>query len=160
MRNVTLKNLVNDLELICTNHKELNSFGFGDITQITVDTKTKEEPLYPRMYVIPSNLNLNQNENSYSINIVLMDRLLSDYSNQLDVTSDMMEISKDIFTTLYQSYQVNSGLFSTEYEVTFGASVTPFLERFETVLAGCTLTINISVAHDYNRCVLPINNIP
>jgi hypothetical protein len=33
--------------------------------------------------------------------------------------------------------------------------VEPFLERFETILAGWTLNLTITQPFDYNRCELP-----
>jgi hypothetical protein len=84
-----------------------------------------------------------------------MDKINQDYSNQSEVMSDTLLILEDVFTILYQSYTQQYGNFTLDYEPQFGANVQPFLERFETILAGWTMTINIVQLHDYNRCVLP-----
>ena len=59
--------------------------------------------------------------------------------------NDGLEICKDIFTVLYLS----------EYESIWNATCEPFLERFETVLGGWTMNLQLTQPFDYNRCVLP-----
>jgi hypothetical protein len=126
-------------------HKQINSFGFGNVEQLTNDITTEEAPLYPRMFVLPSDTLFDQNQLTYNFQIIVADILEQDYSNQRDVLNDTLEIIKDIFTRLYLS----------DYESEWGASVEPFLERFEDVLCGWTLTFQLTQPFDYNRCVLP-----
>jgi hypothetical protein len=142
---VTYKQVIEDLEEIADKHLQINSFGFGDITQLTMNIETEKEPLYTRMYVIPTDTILNRNELTYNFQIIIADRLEDDYSNQRDVMNDTLEICKDVFTVLYLS----------EYESVWGATCEPFLENYETVLAGWTMNLTITQPFDYNRCVLP-----
>lgn len=156
---VNFKQIIQDLSGIAYNHPQINSFGFGDITQITMDIETEKEPLYTKMYVIPGSVALNQNRLDYTFSIVILDRVNDDYSNQRDVMSDTLEIAKDIFTILYQSYTAQYGNFSVDYEPLWNPNVTPFLERFETILGGWTLNLTIEQPFDYNTCVLPISGL-
>lgn len=142
---VNYKQLIDDMDEIARAHEQINSFGYGDITQLTMDVETKVEPEYPRFYIVPGETTLNQNELSYNLQMIFADRLEDDYSNQRDVMNDMLEIAKDVFTVLYLS----------EYESEWNATVEPFLESYETILAGWTLNVTITQPHDYNRCVLP-----
>ena len=152
---VNLKQIIQDLKGIAYNHPQIQSFGFGDITQITMDVESKQEPKYPRMYVIPQPVTFDRNGLIYSVSITIMDKIVQDYSNQLEVMSDTLLILEDIFTILWQSYTAEFGGFTIDYEPQFGSQVVPFLERFETIVAGATMNINIVQLHDYNRCVLP-----
>jgi hypothetical protein len=97
------------------------------------------------MWVIPGTTTLAQNELIYNFQIVITDIINNDLSNQRDVMSDGLEICNDIFTILYLS----------EYELNWNATCDPFLERFETLLGGWTLNIQVTQPFDYNRCVLP-----
>jgi len=142
---VDYKQIIEDLEDVANAHEQLNSFGFGDLTQITMDVLTKQEPKYSRMYVIPADTILDENQLTLNFTIIIADKLEDDYSNQRDVLSDTLEIIKDVYTILYLS----------EYETVWGASVEPFLERFESVLAGWTMNITLTQPFDYNRCILP-----
>lgn len=149
------KQIIQDLSGIAYHHPQINSFGYGDITQITMDIETKKEPVYTKMYVVPGDTILNQNRIDYNFSIIILDRIEDDYSNQKDVMSDTLEICKDLFTILYQSYTSDFGGFSIFYEPLWGPNVSPFLERFETILGGWTLNITIEQPFDYNYCVLP-----
>jgi hypothetical protein len=156
---VNYKQIIQDLSGIAYNHQQINSFGYGDITQITMDIETQQEPVYTKMYVVPGEVVLAQNRLDYNFSIIILDQVNSDLSNQQDVMSDTLEITKDIFTILYQSYTATFGGFSIDYEPLWGPNATPFLERFETVLGGWTLNITIEQPFDYNTCVLPISGL-
>jgi hypothetical protein len=108
------------------------------------------------MYVVPGDVTLNQNRLDYNFSIIVMDRVNNDYSNQRDVMNDTLEICKDLFTILYQSYTSQWGGFSIDYEPLWGPNVTPFLERFETILGGWTMNLTIEQPFSYDRCVIPI----
>jgi hypothetical protein len=151
--------ILQDFKGIAYHHPQINSYGVGDITQITMDIETKKEPIYTKMYVVPGQTVLNQNVLTYQFSIIILDRIDDDYSNQKDVMSDTLEIAKDVFTILYQSYTAQYGDFTLYYEPAWGPNVTPFLERFETILGGWTLNITINQPFDYNTCVLPISGL-
>ena len=156
---VDFKQIVQDLSGIAYNHPQINSFGFGDITQITNDIDTKQEPVYTKMYVVPGDVILAQNRLDYNFSIIILDQIDDDLSNQRDVMSDTLEIAKDIFTILYQSYTATYGGFSIDYEPLWGPNAVPFLERFETILGGWTLNLTIEQPFDYNTCVLPFSGL-
>jgi len=150
------KQIIQDLSGMAYYHPQINSFGYGDITQITMDIETEQEPVYTKMYVVPGNVRLDENRLLYDFSIIILDRINEDYSNQRDVMSDTLEISKDIFTIIYQSYRPEYGDFSLFYTPEWGPSVTPFLEAYETILGGWTMNITLEQPFDYNICVLPI----
>lgn len=150
------KQIIQDLSGMAYYHPQINSFGYGDITQITMDIETEQEPVYTKMYVVPGSVRLDENRLLYDFSIIILDRINEDYSNQRDVMSDTLEISKDIFTIIYQSYTPEYGDFSLFYTPEWGPNVTPFLEAYETILGGWTMNITLEQPFDYNNCVLPI----
>jgi hypothetical protein len=153
------KQIIQDLSGMAFYHPQINSFGYGDLSQLTMDIETNKEPVYTKMYVVPGSVVLAQNVLQYQFSIIILDRINEDLSNQSDVMSDTLEIAKDIFTILYQSYTENYGGFTLYYEPSWGPSVTPFLERYETILGGWTLNVTINQPFDYNECVLPFNGL-
>ena len=153
---VNYKTIIQDLSGIAYYHNQINSFGYGDLTQITMDIETKQEPVYTKMYVVPGSVQLAQNRLLYNFSIIILDQINDDYSNQEEVMSDTLEICKDVFTILYQSYTATWGGFSIDYTPLWGPNVTPFTERFETVLGGWTMNLTIEQPFDYNTCVLPV----
>jgi hypothetical protein len=153
---VNYKQLLTDLKAIAYHHPQINSFGFGTIEQCTSDVETKQEPKYTRMYVVPQQVTLNENHMHYMFSIIVMDQVDTTLSNLNDVLSDTMEITKDIWTIMYHSYTAEQGAFSNYYFGEWSPDITPFTERFDTILAGWTMNINVSVPFDYNTCVVPI----
>lgn len=156
---VNYKQIIQDLSGIAYYHNQINSFGFGDITQLTMDIETKQEPVYTKMYVVPGQTILAQNNLQYNFSIIVCDLINADLSNQEDVMSDTLEIIKDVWTILYQSYTAEYGDFSLDYAPLWNSNVQPFLERFESVLGGWTMNITIQQPFDYNNCVLPVSGL-
>jgi hypothetical protein len=156
---VNYKQVIQDLSGIAYHHPQINSFGYGDITQLTMDIESKQEPVYSKMYVVPGQTVFAQNRIDYNLSIIVCDIINNDLSNQEDVMSDTLEIVKDVWTILYQSYTATFGGFSIDYEPLWGSPVEPFLERYETLLGGWTLNITIEQPFDYNNCVLPVSGL-
>ena len=156
--NINYKQILTYFSSIAYHHEQIRSFGFGDLTQCTNDIQTKQEPRYTRMYVVPSNVTFNENQIQYGFNIIIMDKVEDDLSNLEEVMSDTLEICTDVWTIFWQSYTQESGDFSQIIVGDWEPSIEPFTERFETVLGGWTLQINMSAPFDYNACNLPIQD--
>ena len=139
--------VIDDFNRFALLHEQVNSFGFGDITQITNDIITKQEPKYIRMYVVPERTRFDVSHMHIGFKVIFCDKVEEDQSNQQDVMNDTLEVAKDFFSLLYLS----------EYEADWDPTLEPFLERFETILGGWTLNVNIIQKFDYNRCVLPVD---
>ena len=126
----------------------MNSYGFGDVTQLVNNIETKVEPLYPRLYFLPETSTLNQNQLDINFDVRCLDRIEDNLSNQQDVLSDTLEIMKDFYAKTYLS----------DYEVLWNASLNPILQETQTELGGWSLIVTIQQKFDYNRCVLPITS--
>jgi hypothetical protein len=156
--NINYKQILTYLSSIAYHHEQIRSFGFGDLTQCTNDIQTKQEPRYTRMYVVPTNVEFNQNHIHYNFNIIIMDKVEDDLSNLEEVMSDTLEICMDVWTIFWQSYTQETGNFSKIIVGDWSPNVEPFTERFETILGGWTLQIKMSAPFDYNSCDLPLQD--
>jgi hypothetical protein len=153
---INYKQLLADLSNIAFHHEQIMSYGFGDLAQCTNDIETKQEPRYTRMYVVPGDVALNENHIHYRFAVIIMDKLNVDLSNMTEVMSDTLEIVKDVWTILKQSYTAEYGDFSFDIIPDEEPDVVPFIERFETILGGWTLNLSFQVAFDYNSCTPPV----
>jgi hypothetical protein len=152
------KQILTYFSSIAYHHEQINSFGFGDMTQLINDVNTKQEPRYTRMYVVPDGVVFNENHIHYNFNVIISDQINEDLSNQREVMSDTLAIAMDVWTVFWQSYTEASGEFSNIIVGDWDAAVQPFLEKFQTVLGGWTLQIKLSAPFDYNSCNLPIQS--
>ena len=154
---INYKQLLADLAQIAYNHEQIMSYGFGDLKQCTNDIETKQEPRYTRMYVVPGEVALNNSHLHYRFSVIVMDKLNVDLTNMKEVMSDTLEIVKDVWTILKQSYTAEYGNFSWDIIPDEEPDIIPFVERFETVLGGWTLNLSFQVAFDYNSCTPPVD---
>jgi hypothetical protein len=158
MININYKQILTYFSSIAYHHEQIKSFGFGDLAQCTMDVNTKQEPRYVRMYVVPQQVEFNENHIHYNYAIVIMDKVEDDLSDLQNVMSDTLEIIQDIFTVFWQSYTQQQGNFSEIVVGDWDPDVTPFTERFDSVVAGWTMNIRLSAPFDYNSCNLPIED--
>ena len=140
--------ITDDFKLFADLHEQINSYGFGDVQQITNDIISKQTPLWPRMYVLPSNVQIESGLARLGWQVYFLDITNDDLTNQQDNLNDMIEIAKDFFAKLYYS----------EFEADWNATIEPVLQAFETNVSGCILNITITQISDYNRCILPLSN--
>lgn len=140
------KQILDDFKDFAYYHKQINSWGFGDYTQLTNDVITKKEPEYPRLYFVPNTTRFDENHMHIHYQVIVCDKIEEDLSNQAEVLSDTLEICKDLFSLAYLS----------DYDAEFDSSLEPWLERTESVIGGWTFPLNIQQKFDFNRCVLPI----
>jgi hypothetical protein len=153
---INYKQLLTYFSSIAYHHEQIKSFGFGDLAQCTNDLTTKQEPKYTRMYIVPGEVKLDENHLVYRLSIIIMDRVEDDQSNQSEVMSDTLEIVKDIWTVILQSFTAAQGDFSWNLVVDQRPDVFPFLERFETILGGWTLNLSFQVGFNYDSCTPPV----
>jgi hypothetical protein len=142
----SLQYVLNQFEEFSSLHEQINSYGFGDIEQMTNDIITKKEPKYPRMYVLPNSTHFEVGHIHVGWNVYFVDKLNNDLSNQQDVLSDQLEIAKDFFSKLYLS----------DFEAGWEATVNPFYEKTETILSGWMVDFHFIQKFSYDRCVLPV----
>ena len=152
------KQILTDISSICYHHDQIQSFGFGDLMQITNDLETQTEPRYIRAYLIPGESILEKNQITYKFSLVVMDRVETDLANLKDVQSDTLSICMDIWTVLYQSYRPQYGNFSWYINPDQNPEIVAFTEKYETTVGGNTLNFSVIMPFDYNRCDTPVLN--
>ena len=153
---VNYKQILADFASIAYHHEQIQSYGFGDYKQITNDLMTKLPTKYIRMYVIPGESVFNEYHIHHKFAMVIMDKVEDDLSNLKDVMSDTLEICKDIWTVLYQSYTSQYGNFSWEINPDEDPEIVPFTEKFDEIVGGWTMNISVSFPFDYNACTPPV----
>lgn len=142
-----LKEIVNDLEQFSINHKMLNDFGFGDISNIS----TKEHQ-FPMMWVYPVQSQLGRQMN-LSFDIYIIDLLKQDRSNLLDIMNQTLLIGNDVVAEYFDDEEQNDFLLNEE-----GVDVTPFEGEFDDFTAGFIFNIEIQVSNGLSKCEIPLND--
>ena len=138
---MTLKNLINSISRLAIDEKLINYAAAGnDIYQLNglnIDA-------YPALFACPAGTHIvRENTTSYSITLFYIDRLLENYSNELDVYSSSIENLKNIILKIKEL----PGVLDVEDDY----SITNFQEseKMNDRLGGAYADINIITSNTY-----------
>ena len=161
------KSIVADFNTLQVKHKQLNSFGVGDIKQLIYLTQNRDKqdnvdnnaPYYPLMYVLPGSVSQDEQYTTYGFNILICDVMnVKNYDIQNELLSDTLEICQDILAQFKYSVNALQGDYYTDkYDIVLPANITPFMEAYDDILVGWNLPMSIQVQTPLNRCIAPFN---
>lgn len=147
-QDITFNKLITKLEEFQKRHPQLNSFGFGNLIEFGKDIDNTA-PLYPLMFVVPQAITYEEPLTQYSLQIFFADRLNDDNDGSVSIVSSMSQIARDLLGTLKLNEDFR---YLGDYD--FPVTAAPFLERFNDVLAGVSITLNLNVGDYLDICQL------
>lgn len=136
------KQIVDNIELVCTNHKMINDFGYGQLSDIKILDESGDGADYPYAFLVPGSHSRVGQSMSYSFNLIMME-MAKGPDHVLKIQSDMMEVLHDVIGYLKSSGPLKDIELNLNFQV--------FRERFQDEVAGATVTIDMDVP-------LPIRN--
>jgi hypothetical protein len=162
---INFKTLADDFQNLASHHKQLNSFGLGDITQLSYWTqlRDKEEntqyqaPYYPLLYVVPSKITNELHYKTWEFNTVVGDIVERDLVNQVDTASDTLQILQDVISQFRLSVTENLGNYNQKYYLDDAVICTPFLEKQDDLLNGWNGLLKIKTMTYLDRCSAAYN---
>tara|TARA_R100000329_G_scaffold35345_2_gene33224 strand:+ start:7844 stop:8356 length:513 start_codon:yes stop_codon:yes gene_type:complete len=161
---VTLKNIIDDLSNIATNHYLISSFHSGFLDEVDINKLNQSD--YPILYCEPGTANIDKGVLTYSFTIFVLDMLKEDLTNRNYVWTNTLEITQDIIAEFRQNLALQtSGADSgkklsyvpDEAVLELPISTDPFTARFANTLTGWSTSISIQVNNANNLCNAPIN---
>ena len=152
--NVSLVQIVKELETIATNHGQINSFDFGDVWEMSTEVKKRD---YPLMFVEHPNGTTTSGGSGrgkvvgVNLNIYLMDLVDKNEGNELEVLSDQLRIAFDVRALL------NSLDSTVELEQLYTSSMswTTFTESKLDELTGVVMNITLNTVDLFDQCQAP-----
>ena len=161
----TYYSVTNFFNNVCTAHPNIKSFTLGDL--YTVDMKKSQ--LFPLAHLIVNNVNIDSGTMLYNVTLMVMDRvadidpdsygnynnLLKNYkdvTNIIDVHNTSLMTLNDIVSYVYRDPQAG------ELIVNGSSLATPFEERFDDLLAGWAIDMNIAVGNTQDMCAIVISD--
>lgn len=170
-QSINFKSIIQAYQKLADSHKQLNSFGTGNSDQLSYKTATRDKefnttfnsPIYPLLYVIPSKVENDLEYKTWDFNTIVADVLERDLANQVDITSDTLQILQDIISQWRLSVNARFGNYYNDYFVDDEVPCTPFLEKEDDMLNGWNGVIRIKTMTPLNRCAaayLPFTGTP
>lgn len=165
---LNLKNIVDDFQLLANRHKQINSFGFGDLDEFTyqVDRRDKvinpsdQAPYYPYLYVVPANVIQDFGFMTFEFNLIVSDIMKRDMDNMTDILSDTLQIMNDVISMFRLSVTEQLGDYNKYYYLDDAVTMVPFIEQYEDLLCGYSATIRIKTKTYLDRCVAAFEDFP
>lgn len=141
---MTLNNLIETLRQYASSHRQLNDFGHGAIEELGAS----RDQVYPLMWVGVPTATYSGNAVRYPLQLILIDLMFDDRSNELEVQSDMMLIGLDTVAYLRDNPDFD---FTIEGDITIDF----ISERYTDLVAGCVLSFTLEDPKPLDRCVIP-----
>jgi hypothetical protein len=149
---------------VCNAHPNITTFDLADIR--TIDTE--KQTLFPYANLIVNNVNIDSGVMTYNVTFMVMDRVVEvedvsvgqyntidknykGYSNVLDVWNTSLLTINDVVSYIYRNPD------AYQYNVIGSSLATPFEERFQNLLAGWAIDMNIAVGNPNNMCVVDLS---
>ena len=150
---------------VCNAHPNVTTFDMSDIT--TIDTE--KQTLFPYANLIVNNVSIDSGVMTYNVTFMVMDRVVEvedvsvgkfneiykdyrGYSNVADVWNTSLMTINDITSYIYR----NPDAF--QYNVIGASLATPFEERFQNLLAGWAIDMNIAVGNTNPICAISLSD--
>ena len=161
----TYYSFTNFFNNVCAVHPNIETFSMDDIR--TIDTF--KQTLFPLANLMVNNVNIDSGVMTYNVTFMVMDRVqditqdsvgpyntmiknYKDVTNILDVWNTSLMTVNDIVSYIYRNPDAYS------YNVVGSSLATPFDERFDNLLAGFSVDMNISVGNTNPICAISLSD--
>lgn len=157
---MTYKQVLRKFQEFAQEHKQVETWGYGSISDIEVpinpSTGVAAPRNYPYMFVNPTTHTLGNSSVTWRFNIIVME-LTSDTTptgfsgldSVITAQSDALQIIEDFIAWCQYDTQFGGDVLRT-------VQIVPFKERFQDTVAGMTATIDIVLRKPANLCDAPL----
>ena len=152
---LTYNQILKEFKTFATNHKQIENFGNGDLWEI-VEHNQLTDFNYPLFLVADQPANLGDGTFTWNFNVMAMDLVNKDESNENDVKSDMCQVLLDCVSYFEQKTATSNNVDWLKVNLVRSGTLTSFTERFEDELTGWGMNIGFRLPFSYNNCDLPI----
>lgn len=141
----TLKNHLDSDPLV-------NTVSEGSVYKIDINKQT----LFPLSHIIVNQATFIDNVIQLNVSVMAMDILditkeVADVFLGNDNEQDIMNTQLAILNRLYESVR-RGDLYSDNFQIVGTATCEPFTDRFESGIAGWTMTFDVQIANDMTIC--------
>ena len=109
-------------------------------------------PYYPLLYVVPSQVENDLRYKTWNMNVIVSDILERDLANQVDISSDTLQILQDVISQFRLSVTKDLGNYNDRYYLDDAVVCTPFLEKMDDLLNGWNGLFKIKTMTSLDRC--------
>ena len=164
-KEVNFKTIAVDFQTLANLHKQLNSFGLGDIDQLSYLTQSRNKedntqfnsPYYPLLYIVPSKVEHNPQYKTWEFNTTVSDIVEDSLQNNEDTLSDTLQILNDVVSQFRLSVIERFGDYIEKYYVDDEVVYTPYMGEQDDNLNGWNGVLRIKTMTSLDRCAAAYN---
>ena len=148
-------NVIDALSCVAYSQGFVKSVSTGNIDDIdTSGGVDGNSTLYPLVHIVPQGVVAGTGTLSFNFNILAMDLVQPDGSNEQDVLSDTLSIITSIISEFRHGKNLeiapdNKGVLA---QISEDVSIEPFTEYLDNVVSGWNATFNIEIPFQYKAC--------
>ena len=155
IRYKTFNNVLDTICCVAFKHAFINQVDYGDIWEVDLEKNTK----YPYFHCVPVNVNTGTSTLTYNFQLIIMDLVEPDQSNEQQVQSDTLQILLDILSLFRNGEITKVGADEVPVYYTDGDyTITPFTERFDASVTGWLMDFDVIVDNPYPACNVPLKD--
>ena len=145
--------ILNKLKWHFDNDEIVNSVTQGDIFQVDLNKQT----IFPLTHIMVNSSSLQSNTQTFNVSILAMDIVDISKSEVTDVFQennnelDVLNTQHHVLNRCYQQ-MLHGNLWDLQFAVAGEPTLEPFTERFENLLAGWTMTFDVTIPNDMTIC--------
>ena len=145
--------ILNKLKYHFDNDELVNSVTQGDIFQVDLNKQT----IFPLTHIMVNSSSLQSNTQTFNVSILAMDIVDISKSEVIDVFQennnelDVLNTQHHVLNRCYQQ-MLHGNLWDLQFAVAGEPTLEPFTERFENLLAGWTMTFDVTIPNDMTIC--------
>jgi len=148
----TYYNLIDNIYNYLIGNNNINTVTFGDIMEVDLSKQT----IFPLSHVNVNEVIFDDYKMTFSLNVIVMDIVDEDKDDKQDKTKPHLGLDnkQDILNTMLtvinglQSSLRRGGMETNDYELNETATASLFEDRFENLLTGWSMVINIEVPNN------------
>jgi len=152
---LTYNQIIEQFRVFANLHKQIQNFGNGDLFEI-VEHNQLADFNYPLFWVADQPATLGDGTFTWNFNIMAMDLVNKDETNENDVKSDMCQVLLDAVAYFEQQNISSSFIDWKKINLVRGSTLNSFTERFEDELTGFGMNIGFKMPFAYDKCDIPM----
>lgn len=145
-------NLIDNIYNYLIGNPHINTVTTGDLLEVDLSKQT----IFPLAHIIVNDVTFNDHYITFSINVIAMDVVDEDKDDKqlkekphlgLDNSHDILNTMLSVVNGLQSSLR-RGGMNENNYEINDSPTATQFQDRFENLLTGWSLLLNIEIPNN------------
>ena len=144
-------NLVDNIYNYLSGNNNINTVTYGDIFDVDLAKQT----IFPLAHIIINDVTFNEHFVTFSINVICMDVVdefeenkqdrnpIYGTDNKQDILNSMLSVVNGLQSSLRRG-----GMNENNYEINDSPTATQFEDRFENLLSGWSITLNVDIPNN------------